>query len=147
MSAGARFKLGVARRLFGSNVSDAALNKVRDNCSPVGTRRKSTYTDRAQLIVAETGSAGAGTWVTGRADVAADFAKAFGNWPGTPIQIAVASDTDKSENMARAAFADLWFVTSRQLAYNGVHGDIEKVDGALNGRLWVPKEHKLNRQR
>ncbi|MEO8141223.1 MAG: DUF3047 domain-containing protein [Sphingomicrobium sp.] len=114
MSAGTRFKLGIARRLFGGNVPDAALNYVWDNRNPAGTRRKSPYTDRAELIVAETGSARAGTWVTERVDVAADFAVAFGNRPGTPIQIAVASDTDNTGSTARAAFADLRFVTRRQ---------------------------------
>ena len=114
MSAGTRFKLGIARRLFGGNVPDAALNYVWDNRNPVGTRRKSAYTDRAQVIVAETGTARVGTWVTERADVAADFASAFGNKPGTPIQIAVASDTDNTKSIARAAFANLHFVARRQ---------------------------------
>ena len=54
------------------------------------------------------------TWVSERADVAADFALAFGNKPGTPIQIAVASDTDNTKSIARAAFADLHFVSRRQ---------------------------------
>lgn len=114
MSAATRFKLGIARRLFGSNVPDAALNYVWDNRNPVGTRRKSAYTDRAQLIVAETGTARAGTWVIERADVSADFSTAFGNRPGAPIQIAVASDTDNTGSVARAAFADLRFVTRQQ---------------------------------
>lgn len=114
LSAGTRIKLGIARRLFGSNVPDAALNYVWDNRNPVGTRRKSTYTDRAELIVAETGTIHAYTWVTERVDVASDFARAFGNRQGTPIQIAVASDTDNTGSVARAAFADLRFITRRQ---------------------------------
>ncbi len=114
LSAGTRLKLGVARRVFGANVPDAAVNYVWDNRNPVGTRRKSAYTDRAEVIVAETGTARAGTWVTERADVAADFASAFGNRPGKPIQIAVASDTDNTKSIARAAFADLHFVARDQ---------------------------------
>ncbi len=114
MSGGTRFKLGVARRLFGSNVPDAALNYVWDNRHPVGTRRKSAYTDRSQMIVAETGSKRAGAWVTERVDVAADFATSFGRQPGTPIQLAVASDTDNTRSIARAAFADLRFVEPGQ---------------------------------
>lgn len=114
MSAGTRLKLGLARRLFGGNVPDAALNYVWDNRYPVGTRSKSAYTDRAHLIVAETGSARAGTWVTERADVAADFRAAFGSQDGTPIQLAVASDTDNTRSIARAAFADLHFVARGQ---------------------------------
>lgn len=114
LSAGTRLKLSLARRLFGTNVPDAAVNYVWDNRNPVGTRRKSAYTDRAQVIVAETGTARAGTWVSERSDVAADFANAFGNLPGKPIQIAVASDTDNTDSIARAAFADLHFVARDQ---------------------------------
>lgn len=110
MSSGTRFKLGVARRLFGAAVPDAALNYVWDNGHPVGFRRKSPYTDRAELIVAETGAGKAGTWVVERVNIAADFARAFGSAAGKPIQLAVASDTDNTKSSARAAFADIHFV-------------------------------------
>lgn len=119
MSAGTRFKLGLARRLFGTAVPDAALNYVWDNRNSVGTRRRSAYTDRAEIVVAETGAARAGAWVGERADVAADFARAFGaagklGAAGKPVQIAVASDTDNTQGVARAAFADLHFVARDQ---------------------------------
>lgn len=110
LTAGTRFKLGIARKLFGAAVPDAAINYVWDNSNPVGTRVKSAYTDRAQLVVAETGTGRTGRWVTERADVAADFARAFANVPGKPIQIAVAVDTDNTRSLARGAFADLHFV-------------------------------------
>lgn len=110
MSGGTRFKLGIAKRLFGAAVPDAALNYIWDNRNPVGFRAKSPYTDRAQLIVAETGAARAGTWVSERADIAADFARSFGGVPSKAVQLAVASDTDNTRSVARAAFADLHFV-------------------------------------
>lgn len=110
LSAGTRFKLGLARRLFGAEVPDAAVTYVWDNRNPVGTARKSAYTNRAQLIVAETGAARAGTWVRERHDVAADFAVAFDGAPGEVMQVAVASDTDNTGSSARAGFADLHFV-------------------------------------
>jgi len=110
LSAGTRLRLGFARGLFGAAVPDAALNYVWDNRNPVGARRKSAYTDRAELIVAETGAANAGKWVAERADIGADFARAFGGKAGQPIQIAIASDTDNTKSKARAAFADIHFV-------------------------------------
>jgi hypothetical protein len=109
MSGGTRLKLKLARSLFGGDVPDAALNYVWDNRYPVGTSRKSAYTDRAQLIVAETGAGRAGQWVSERADVALDFARAFGG-TARPIQLAVASDTDNTGGAARAAFAGIHFV-------------------------------------
>lgn len=110
LSAGTRLKLAMARRLFGAAVPDAALTYVWDNRNPVGTRRKSSYTDRAQLVVAETGAGRAGEWVEERADIGADFARAFAGLPGRPAQLAIASDTDNTKSKARAAFADLHFV-------------------------------------
>ena len=106
----ARLRIALGRRLFGSAVPDAALNYVWDNRQPAGTRRRSAYTDRVEMIVAETGSGAAGRWVAERADIAADFARAFGDRPGRPIQLALASDTDNTGSSARAAFADLHFV-------------------------------------
>jgi hypothetical protein len=63
LGAGTRMKLSLGRRMFGGNLPDAALNYVWDNKHAVGTRAKSPYTDRAELIVAETGGARAGGWV------------------------------------------------------------------------------------
>lgn len=110
LSAGTRMKLRIGRSIFGSALPDAALNYVWDNRNPVGTTMKSAYTDRAQLIVAETGAARAGEWVSERADVAADFARAFGKSAARPVQLAIASDTDNSGGKARAAFAGIHFV-------------------------------------
>lgn len=114
LSAGTRLRLALARRLFGSAVPDAALNYIWDNRTPVGAWRKSTYTDRAQLIVAESGSTKARRWVAERFDVERDFARAFGDKPGRVIQVAIATDTDNTRSVARAAFADLHFVGRNQ---------------------------------
>ena len=111
---GTRMRIALGRRLFGQALPDAALNYVWDNRQSVGTRRRSAYTDRVEMIVAETGSARAGRWVAERADVAADFARAFGQGAARPVQLAVASDTDNTGSRARAAFADLHFVARDQ---------------------------------
>ncbi len=110
LSVGTKMKLSLARRIFGKDVPDGALNYVWDNRNSVGTRRRSAYTDRAQIIVAETGKANAGRWVSERADIATEFRSAFGRVRGRPILLAIASDTDNSGGVALAAFADIHFV-------------------------------------
>lgn len=110
LGSGTRFKLSLARRLFGADLPDAGLIYVWDNRHPVGTTRRSAYTDRARLIVAETGTARAGRWVSERADIVADYARAFPGQPGKAIQLAIASDTDNTRSRAHAAFADIRFV-------------------------------------
>jgi len=114
LSFGTKLKLSVARKMFGADVPDAVVTYIWDNRNPVGTAVKSSYTSRAQLIVAETGTARAGQWVRERHDVRADFAAAFEGVPGTPMQLAVASDTDNTGSSARAGFADLHFVEAGQ---------------------------------
>lgn len=108
IDAGTRMKLGIARKMFGRTVPDAAVTYIWDNKHPVGTARKSPYTDRSQLVVAESG--GGGKWASEREDVAADFEKAFAGKPGKPVQVAVAADGDNTGSKGRAAFADLHFV-------------------------------------
>lgn len=110
MSAATRVKIDMARRFFNKDFPDAAVVYVWDNKHAVGTARKSSYTDRSQLVVAESGAGRARKWIVERADVAADFAKAFQNKPGKPIQLAIAADGDNTKSSGRAAFAGIHFV-------------------------------------
>ena len=100
----------MARSLFGRGIPDAAVVYVWDNRHAIGTARKSSYTDRSQLIVAESGARRAQAWVSERADLASDFARAFPKQPGHPVQLAVAADGDNTNSKGRAAFADIHFV-------------------------------------
>jgi hypothetical protein len=110
MSAATRFKLGVARRIFGQPLPDAAVTYVWDNRSPVGTAVKSPYTDRQQLIVSQSGNERAGRWTSERVDVEADFARAFAGRPGRISGVAVAADGDNTRTSGYAAFSDIHFV-------------------------------------
>jgi hypothetical protein len=110
LSGSAKFKLRVARSVFGKSIPDAAVVYVWDNRHAIGTARKSSYTDRSQLIVAESGARRARAWVSERADLASDFARAFPGQPGHPVQLAVAADGDNTKSKGRAAFADIHFV-------------------------------------
>ena len=106
----ARSKLAIARSLWGAAVPDAAINYVWDNRHPVGTLKANAYTDRAQLLVLESGGDRAGRWVSERRDVVSDFRRAFGDLPARLTGMAIASDTDNTGESARAGFADFHFV-------------------------------------
>ena len=105
-----RMKLRLGRFLYGAQVPDAALSYVWDGRYPVGTSRRSAYTDRVQMIVLRSGSEEAGRWVVERRDVYADAAQAFGDQAFAATLLAVASDTDNTGESAHAGFADLQFV-------------------------------------
>ena len=110
----AKLKLSMARAILGKNVPDAAVVYVWDNSHAVGTMRRSSYTDRSKLIVAESGASRSRQWVSERADLASDFGKAFSNQPGTPTQIAIAADGDNTKSKGRAAFTNIHFVPRGQ---------------------------------
>lgn len=107
---GTRAKLALARSIYGRHVPDAAINYIWDNRHPVGTRRRSAYTDRAQMIVLRSGSGEAGAWVTERRDVLDDVIEAFGTDRARADLMAVAADTDNTGERVRSGFADLHFV-------------------------------------
>ncbi len=112
LSLGLRMKLALGRSLFGDMLPDAALNYVWDNRHPVGTRRFSAYTDRAQLVVQRSGESDAGQWVEERVNVLEDARAAYGDVPFQPGLLAVAADTDNTGESVRAGFADLRFVAA-----------------------------------
>ncbi len=105
-----RTKLMVGRARYGDQLPDAALSYVWDNRYPVGTERANAYTDRAHMVVVQSGAQQSGRWMVERRDVLLDVAKAFGSDKATPSLLAIATDTDNTGESARAGFADLHFV-------------------------------------
>jgi hypothetical protein len=105
-----RVQLKLARAILKTELPAAALNYVWDNRYPIGTLKPSAYTDRARLIVVESGHARAGRWVTETRDLARDFRAAFGEDPPDVIGIALATDTDNTGETATAWYGDIEFL-------------------------------------
>ena len=63
--------------------------------------------DRGRLIVARSADAAAGTWKPARADLRADFRRAFGREPGPLAGVAVSTDGDDTGSRIAARIADL----------------------------------------
>jgi hypothetical protein len=111
LSFSARAKIRLAR-LYGTDVPVAALCYVWDGKTPRGTSVWSPYTDRVWMIVAESGSANLGKWVTTRRNVAADFRAAFGEEPPAISGVVLATDTDNTGESASAFYGDIRFLDS-----------------------------------
>lgn len=107
-----RLKQRLARRLFGKQVPDAALNYVWDNRYPIGSERPNAYTERTHMLVLQSGDKHAGQWIIERRNVLADAQRAFGKLDFSAILLGVASDTDNTGEQAHAGFADLHFVNA-----------------------------------
>lgn len=110
MSLGTRVKLAMGRARFGKLLPDGALNYVWDNKAPIGTIVPNAFTDRARMIVIQSGNAHAGAWVSERRDLAADMKSQFGTMAGRMALIALATDADNTGGMAQASYADLHLV-------------------------------------
>ncbi|EGF33784.1 hypothetical protein IMCC9480_2813 [Oxalobacteraceae bacterium IMCC9480] len=110
LSFATRAKLKIGEALYGMKIPTAAINYLWDNRQPVGTWQDNTYTDRARMLVVESGSDKAGQWVTETRDVAADFRTAFGEEAPDVVVVALATDTDNTGEQATAWYGDLQFL-------------------------------------
>jgi hypothetical protein len=91
-----RARYWAARLLYGRYPPGLALNYVWESRLPVGTVLDNAYSARAKIVVARSGAALAGTWVTETHDIYADYRRIVGG-AGEPPRIegiALMTDTD-----------------------------------------------------
>lgn len=108
-----RFKLSLARTIWGDQLPAAALCYVWDARAPVDTIAPNAYTDRVRMVVADSGGAELGRWVTRERDVAADFRRAFGMEPPPVTAVIVSADTDNTGESVESYFGDIEFRARR----------------------------------
>jgi hypothetical protein len=102
-----RTQLALAEAFYGQPLPTAAINYVWDNRAPLGTVLPNAYTDRARMMVLQSGSARVGQWVSETRDLAADFRAAFGEAPPPITGIAIATDSDNTGETLTAWYGDL----------------------------------------
>ncbi|MGL4577079.1 MAG: DUF3047 domain-containing protein [Burkholderiaceae bacterium] len=87
----------------------ATLMYVWSNDLPADTVISSAHTGRVRMVVAESGPARAGQWLTYSRNVAADYQRAFGVAPGKLIGVAILTDTDNTRAKTTAYYSDVVF--------------------------------------
>lgn len=100
-------KYGTVKKLYGQHPPKGALNYIWDNQLPVGTALDNAYTDRAKMIVVESGNEKAGRWVSEERNIYEDYKRLFGSEPPEVSFVAVMTDTDNTGESATAYFDDL----------------------------------------
>jgi hypothetical protein len=105
-----RTLLKVGRMRYGDDLPAAALCYVWDNRQPVGTIMPNAYTQFVAMVVASSGSADVGRWVSLRRNVAEDYRRAFGSEAPQITGVAVSVDTDNTGESAVTYFGDIEFV-------------------------------------
>jgi len=104
-----RTKIRLARLVAGQDVPTAALCYVWDNRHRIGYAHMSPYTQRAYMIVMQSGPEHVGQWITEARDVVADFRQAFGHAPPRIIGVAMGNDTDNTHEKVTTWFGDVSF--------------------------------------
>jgi Protein of unknown function (DUF3047) len=79
---------------------------------PVGTIFPHPHSGRTQMVVATSGSAKAGQWVTLSRDVAKDFRQAFHEEPGALVEVGVLTDSDDTGTQVDAWYGDIRFAAA-----------------------------------
>lgn len=100
-------KYGIVKKLYGQVPPKGALNYVWDNKLAVGAALDNAYTDRAKMVVVESGKKLAGQWISEERNIFEDYKKLFGSDPPEISFIAVMSDTDNTGESAVAYFDDI----------------------------------------
>ncbi|MGI9341716.1 MAG: DUF3047 domain-containing protein [Gammaproteobacteria bacterium] len=102
-----RWKLRIARVLYGSWVPSAALCYVPSPDTPVGTITPNAYSARIRMIVVDGGQSTGDEWVAFSRDVVSDYEDAFGGPAPRIAGVAIAIDTDDTGETAGADFGDV----------------------------------------
>ena len=89
-----RSRFAAYRLLYGRYPPGLALNYVWESRLPAGTVLDNAYTARAKIVVARSGAAEAGRWVTETRDVYEDYRRIVGALPPRIVGIALMTDTD-----------------------------------------------------
>jgi len=100
----------IAKRISGRDLPYAELMYIWSNRAPVGTVIENPHTHRIEMVVATTGAANVGQWVTVRRNVVEDFRRAFNELPGLLTDVGVLTDTDNTGATVDAWYGDIRFV-------------------------------------
>ena len=95
--------------LYGEYPPSGAINYIWESQAPIGTIVPNPYTDRAQMIVTQSGPARLHQWVTETHNVYEDYLKAFKEEPSNISGVAIMTDTDDTQESAIAYFGDIVF--------------------------------------
>ncbi len=103
------FKIELYKSVHGEYPPLAALNYVWDNKHPVGFSTANAYTNRVQMLVAQSGTKHVGNWVEQKVNIYEDYKRVFGEVPLKITAVAIMTDTDNTKESATAYYGDIRF--------------------------------------
>jgi hypothetical protein len=106
-------KYETARLLYGQYPPLGAINYIWATHEPRGAIVPNPYTDRAMMVVVESGRTALNTWITEERNIVADYQRAFGEEPPGISGVAIMTDTDNTKESATAYYGDIVFKKER----------------------------------
>ena len=107
-------KYEAAKLVHGQYPPIATINYIWESKVPIGTIVPNPYTDRAQMIVTQSGSDKLNQWVTEERNIFEDYMNSFGENPPKISGVAIMTDTDNTKESAVAYFGDIVFKKERK---------------------------------
>ena len=102
-----KIKYEAAKLFYGQYPPTATLTYIWANQEPVGTIVPNPYTDKAQMIVTQSGTEKLHQWVSEERNILDDYQKAFGEPPPKISGVAIMTDTDNTQESVIAYFGDI----------------------------------------
>ncbi len=102
-----RAMLRLAQVFAGEPLPYAMLVYVWSNKIPVETALPSPQIERIRMIVVESGEARLKQWLHYRRNIVDDYRRAFGEDPGDIVAVGVLTDSDNTQQSARALYGDI----------------------------------------
>lgn len=104
-----KLKYETAKLLYGAYPPLATLNYVWSSIAPEGLVIPNAYTDRAMMVVVQSGEKNLNAWVHEERNIYADYRKAFNDEPPMISGVAIMTDTDNTGESANAYYGDILF--------------------------------------
>jgi hypothetical protein len=104
-----KVKYRVIKLFYGRYPPRAALNYIWASKADKGMLVPNPYTDRAMMIVAQSGGDKIGRWITEERNYCEDYKRAFEENPPMVSGVAIMTDTDNTGESATAYYGDILF--------------------------------------
>jgi hypothetical protein len=104
-----RAKYEAIKLLYGQYPPHGAITYIWESKAPMGLIAPNPYTERARMIVVESGEARLNQWISEERNVYEDYKRAFGEEPPVISGVAIMTDTDNTGESATAYYGDIIF--------------------------------------
>ncbi|MFP3913034.1 MAG: DUF3047 domain-containing protein [Desulfobacteraceae bacterium] len=108
-----KLKYEAAKLFYGEYPPLASISYIWASNAPQGTIVPNPFTDKAMMVVVQSGKAGLNQWVDEKRNVYADYQKAFDDTPPMISGVAIMTDTDNTGESATAYYGDILFCKER----------------------------------